>query len=290
MLTADTRPALRVSKILYATDFSVIAAKAGQYAKATALRFGSAVEIVHVLPLIEGEFTDPIFAGKWRESKQRLTEEQTLFRNAGIETQFAQSLQHPVSDAVLMLESQCAPDLIIVGTESKSSLDRFLLGSTAEYLIRSANAPVLTIGPNAKQPKSDPMVFETVVLATDFSQISRNAGEYALSLREAGARVLVCNVPSVPERQTHADTVSEETEFWASAKQIASHGTCKPWTPRQQIHPGNAAATILAAAQEVQADLIVMGARARSFLLLHLHRGVTQDVLAQATCPVMTVR
>lgn len=39
----------------------------------------------------------------------------------------------------------------------------------------------------------------------------------------------------------------------------------------------------------VNADLIIMGARQRSFWLTRLHRGVTQDVLAQAACPVLWV-
>jgi len=45
----------------------------------------------------------------------------------------------------------------------------------------------------------------------------------------------------------------------------------------------------LAVAEKVKADLIVMGPRKHSFWLTHVRRGVTLEVLAQATCPVLTV-
>jgi nucleotide-binding universal stress UspA family protein len=61
-------------------------------------------------------------------------------------------------------------------------------------------------------------------------------------------------------------------------------------SPTYTVEHGNPAQAILDLANRVHADLIVMGARESSFWLMHLHRGVTQDVLAQAPCPVLTVR
>ena len=56
-----------------------------------------------------------------------------------------------------------------------------------------------------------------------------------------------------------------------------------------EIAFGAPAESILALAEKVKADLIVMGPRKHSFWLTHVKRGVTLEVLAQATCPVLTV-
>ena len=55
------------------------------------------------------------------------------------------------------------------------------------------------------------------------------------------------------------------------------------------IGEGDPANAILALAAEVNADLIVLGARRSSFWLTHVERGVSLEVLAQAHCPVLTI-
>jgi nucleotide-binding universal stress UspA family protein len=289
MLTTDAHPTLRLKKILYATDFSDVARKAGTYAGAIARRFASTVAIVNVLPLIEGELEDDEFSEKWQKAKHHLIDQQNAFRDAGVDTYFMQSNQFPVHDALHLIELRCAPDLIVTGTESKSSLDRFLLGSTAEYLIRNSSAPVLTIGPHAKPLEDESRVFESIVLATDFTETSKFARDTALALMRDGAHVFVCHAPAA-KAEANPEVDAEETAFWTAANEISGAGKCERYTPSGMHHAGKAAEAIVQAAREVHAGLIVMGARARSFWLSHLHRGVTQDVLAEAPCPVMTIR
>ena len=55
------------------------------------------------------------------------------------------------------------------------------------------------------------------------------------------------------------------------------------------VEHGDAAKAILELAERVEADLIVLGARKATFWLTHVVHGLTPDLLAQATCPVMTV-
>ncbi|HZV11652.1 MAG TPA: universal stress protein [Candidatus Kapabacteria bacterium] len=42
-------------------------------------------------------------------------------------------------------------DLIIIGTHGRSGLDHFLLGSTAEKVVRKAPCPVLTVRPSERE-------------------------------------------------------------------------------------------------------------------------------------------
>jgi nucleotide-binding universal stress UspA family protein len=55
------------------------------------------------------------------------------------------------------------------------------------------------------------------------------------------------------------------------------------------VKHGDVSEAILSLAVRVKADLIVLGARHSSFWLTHVARGLTSELLAQATCPVMTV-
>lgn len=57
-----------------------------------------------------------------------------------------------------------------------------------------------------------------------------------------------------------------------------------------QVAEGHTAKMILAAAEEAQADLIVMGTHGRTGLRRVLMGSVAEEVSRQATCPVLTVR
>ena len=54
-------------------------------------------------------------------------------------------------------------DRIILGTRSRNKLSKLLSGSVAEQVLRSANIPVLTVGPEARLPV-DASPTERVVL------------------------------------------------------------------------------------------------------------------------------
>ena len=49
------------------------------------------------------------------------------------------------SEAVLEAARKSAPDLIVLGTHGRSALDRVVLGSVAEHIVREASCPVVTV-------------------------------------------------------------------------------------------------------------------------------------------------
>lgn len=289
MSVIEKRSTLSLEKIMYAADSSLIAHRAGEYAKGLARRFGSKVDIAHVFAVSDGLEGDATKAERFAR-RQCLTQQEADFRSAGIDAHARGSSECPVPDALVLLERQLGPDLMVVGTHSKSSLDRLLIGSTAEYLIRNARCPILTIGPNAKQPAEGPIKLERIVFATDFTEASNRAGGVALAFAQAeAAHLWICHVMN-SKQSVSALPNSIERDFRSELERLIpreAYDWCRPGSATQN---GNAARAILELAERVKADLIVMGARGRSFWLSHLHRGVTQDVLAEATCPVLTVR
>ena len=285
MPVVDSRPVVSLNKIMYATNFSPVADQAGNYVKALARQFGSTVEIAHALHSVEEDPSLPVQQMQ-KEYARLLSRKQDEFRSMGIKTCVSQSSEYPLGGALLLMERQSGPDLIVAGTTSKSALDRFLLGSTAEQLIRNAMSPVLTIGPNAKPPNDGPVVFERIVFATDFSDASNKAAGIALALaQDSGAHLWIIHAAGA------AGIASADGER-AFQEELSRHipEEAYEWcVPECKVEHGKPAQAILDVASKVKADLIIMGARQRSFWLMHLRRGVTQDVLAQASCPVLTV-
>src|SRR5215469_6320007 len=121
----ENRPTLSLEKVMYAADFSPISDCAGRYAKGLAQRFGSKVQIAHVFPCYEDLTSDAVKADQ-RVRRQQLIERQHEFSAAGIETQNVNSSEYPVPSALLLIETQFRPDMIIIGTHSKSTFDRLL--------------------------------------------------------------------------------------------------------------------------------------------------------------------
>jgi len=280
------RVTVSVKNILLATDFSPVSEKAASYAKALAQNFRSSVEVAHVfepsrvISSLEAVLGMPV-QQKRRDCVQGLERMRREFASDGLEG-------HKPHDELLKVAKQQDIDLIVAGTHSRSGLERLVLGSVAEQMIRKATCPVLTVGPHAKTPGDGPLVFRTIVYATDFTPEASKAAVFALSFaQDSGAHIYFCYVAG-------ANASSEERRFMdsnfkAGLQKMIPESTYEWCTPETVVEHGNASKAILELAERVGADLIVLGARQASFWLTHVEHGLTPDLLAEATCPVMTV-
>lgn len=287
------RVSVSVKNILLATDFSPVSEKAASYARALALNFRSSVDIAHVFdPSLVTSSLETVL-GKTVKQRRRiatlgLERLQKDFAAAGVEARSSMPEGHPPHVALLKAARQLDTDLIVAGTHSRSGLERLVLGSVAEQLIREAACPVLTVGPHAKQPADGPLVFRTMVYATDFSPKAAKAAVFALSFaQDSGAHLYFCYVAAAkaaPEEKKQLDS-----RFKAELKRMIPESTYEWCTPETVVEHGEASKAILDLSRRVGADLIVLGARKASFWLTHVEHGLTPDLLAEATCPVMTV-
>ena len=288
------RVSVSVKKILLATNFSSASEKAASYARALARRFSSTVEIAHVFdPSIVTSYEEAIIGLMVKERRQISNENLERLRDdfsaSGIDTRTTSLEGHRSSARLLKVAQEHEVDLIVAGTQSKSGVERLILGSTAEQLIRSAKCPVLTVGPNAKHPGDAPLVFQRIVYATDFSPEAVKAAVYALSFaQDSGAHLYFCYVLGLQAATSWRREVLDGA-FQTALKRMIPESSYDWCNPECVIEHGDAAQAILELAERVQADLIVLGARKASFWLTHVERGLTPDLLAQATCPVMTV-
>ena len=287
------RVSVSVKNILLASDFSSASDTAASYARGLALNFRSRVEIAHVFdPSVVTGYMEAILGLPVKErqhiSNESLERLEREFTAAGVEAQTSLPEGHRPHVALLNLAREHDTDLIVAGTHSKRGLERLMVGSTAEELIRNSPCPVLTVGPHAKHPEAGPLVFRTIVYATDFSAEAAKAAVFALSFaQDSGARIYFCYVAgaeATPEQRKALDA-----PFKAALAKMIPESTYEWCSPETVVEHGDAAEGILKLADRVHADLIVLGARNASFWLTHIEHGLTPDLLAEATCPVMTV-
>jgi len=140
------------TRILVATDFSPTSEGAWLVARRLAKRLGAEVVVLHVLveaPLFsEGPFTMKharnVFEAARAWVEKTLGEWAATATTGGVPARWTVRTGVPYKEIVTAAESE-RPDLIVMGTQGRGGLDRALLGSVAEKVIRLAPCPVLTV-------------------------------------------------------------------------------------------------------------------------------------------------
>jgi nucleotide-binding universal stress UspA family protein len=139
-------------KILHPTDFSECAAEAQAVTVDLARKLEAELVLVQVLveaPLYSEGFisrrqVQTVYDAqrKWTEEKLEARAEQ--LRQSGIKTSWRVQAGAPHEEIVRTAEEEHA-DMIVMGTHGRSGLNRMVLGSVAERVIRLGPCPVLTV-------------------------------------------------------------------------------------------------------------------------------------------------
>jgi nucleotide-binding universal stress UspA family protein len=297
-----------VKNILFATDFSQASQAALPYAAAFARRYDSQLHIAHIIspasyiiPSYPGDpvTLDAIHQAAVADIRERMETLASHLKTVPHHTYVREGeVWESLSDIIQTHEI----DLLVVGTHGRTGVEKLILGSKAEEILRLAPCPVLTIGPkiagrakllamagDGKDLKPVEISVEQIVYATDFSPESLAAAPFATSLaQEFQTKLTLLHViEKRMDNQSEAidlalqrldKLVPEEASLWCS--------------PRSTVQIGSPADCILQEALGAGADLIVLGVRAASGNLgaaTHLPWATAHKVIAQAHCPVLTI-
>ena len=139
-------------RIVVPTDFSDCAEEAWGLAQRLAAASGAELVLVHVLveaPLFnEGPFTmDRVrkvyeAARKWGQESLEAWMAQAQAK--GLKARIALRTGVPYREIVDLVTDERA-DLVVIGTHGRGGIDRALLGSVADRVVRLAPCPVLTV-------------------------------------------------------------------------------------------------------------------------------------------------
>jgi nucleotide-binding universal stress UspA family protein len=187
-----------------------------------------------------------------------------------------------------------AIDLIVVGTRGRTGVEKVLLGSQAEEVLRRATCPVLTVGPHAKPEDGRRGKISSVLYATDFGLASLAAAPIAISLAEEyQSKLTLLHV--IENRDAHQTAAPEEFgELSEHHLRALVPREANFWcAPHFVVEQGVPADKILEVARRTNADLIVMGVHKPEGVpgaATHFPISTVHDIVAYARCPVLTVR
>ena len=138
------------SVVLVGIDFSEHSKQILRTAASIAGPAGSELHLVHVLPSammgVSRADRELSFASELDRCRRDL--DRFAMEVSGSVERIAGHLRAGAPDVeIAQLASDIGADLIVVGTHGRSGLDRLLLGSVAESLVRNAPCPVLTWRP-----------------------------------------------------------------------------------------------------------------------------------------------
>ena len=137
---------LPIHTILHPTDFSDCSDSAFRLACALARDYGARLVVLHVAELpavVAGDgmlmMPYPIDPEPLREQLQQLKPDDP---KVPVEHRLVEG--YP-ADQILRVAAESNCDLILMGTHGRTALNRLLMGSVAEQVVRKATCPVLTV-------------------------------------------------------------------------------------------------------------------------------------------------
>jgi len=297
---------IRIDRILCPVDQSEISRRALVYAGVLAKRYEAALRVIEVVPIGLPPVDYPPSPAEFAlTADQQQAHAVTLDRfvapvlRAGVpvETQVHGGY---IVEQLLLEAEQYDPDLIVLGTHGRSGVQRLVLGSVAEKVLRRAKSPVLTVPPGALTSPEALELPKTILCAVDFSDASLRALEYAMSVaQESDAELVLMHVVDWAAETwaagTHGVMLTAYTESrTAEAERLLREAVPEPareWCkPEILIAEGKPWREILRVARERSADLVVLGVLGRGAVDLTLFGSTTHHIVREAPCPVLTVR
>jgi nucleotide-binding universal stress UspA family protein len=288
MQALATATDISFKNILFLTDFTEASQAALSYALGFAKHYKAQLYPAHACdPVILTETTSMDVIDKVVENSKIELEKLAACNKMTGPVLFTRG---PVESAFPRWVEEHGIDLVVVGTHGRRGLQRFLLGSTAEFIFRNATCPVLTVGPHVALRPYNGFTTDNILFPTDLGTHAEFAATYALSFaRENHARLRFMHVVPLDEvfqRDRTAVVGAAKTKL---ANLVPSDA--KLWChPEMIVEIGDPALEVQSYAEKERPDLIVLGLPADKEFSAHFRTGVTYKLVSSAPCPVLTIR
>lgn len=294
---------MMIKKILCAIDRSPSSLQAFGYALALA-RWQSArlnlLEVVEEAPPPPGVTRAPKSDGVPNETRTALERDlrRALTARRASDVKVEISLRNGnVVQEILAQAKTSRPDLMVIGSHGRGGIQRLVLGSVAEKVLRLATCPVLTVRRGVRLVRRSRSPFETILCPTDFSAAANKAVAYAKRLaQEADAKLILMTAVEWPfgDEVTSGAVAELQKSIASNASDALTRLLPRPASngPRAQaiVAVGKASAAIVKVARARSVDLIVMGVSGRGALDVAILGSTTHHVIREGAWPVLTVR
>ena len=144
---------IQVTSILVAFDFSDTSKSALTYGRHLARAFGARLHVLHIADVISTSAAQFYPEGpgdpEAKASQLAMNQLRSVITAEGITD--AQPAVRVAPDAAIEIVEYAKSnrtDLIVIGTHGRTGVSRFLMGSVAEHVVRTAPCPVLVVRPS----------------------------------------------------------------------------------------------------------------------------------------------
>ena len=294
----------RHKSILCPIDFSEFSVKAYDYAQSLAWHYKAELLVQHVLYSYPAFYIDESYKVICRKLRTDALRKLTEFAKRQTRTKVQpQCVVHEgcrlsesslYSDRILSFAKAQAVNLIVMGTHGLGGVDRLMLGSVTEKVLRKARCPVLVVRKPAHDfvspgEKADPINIKKIVLCMDFSKHAQHALSHAFSIaKQYNAELTLLHVLEHPPGS--ADIQSTTAKTTEQLRESAPPRAINPSLVKFLVRIGKPYQQVIDLAMEAQTDLVIMGVRGRSSLNSALFGSTTYRVIQLGPCPVLAVR
>ena len=287
-------------RILLATDGSSEAHRAGRLAVELSRGMEAELHVVLVEPTPESIYGVGygVFERAEKEAGEKLRTEVRRIEQAGGTVAGAHAGAGRPDAKIVAVAEEIGADLVVVGSRGLGGLRRALMGSVSLSVVRHAHCSVLVVrgGEGDEAPRVG-----SILLAVDGSRGSDEAGRIAAGIAKVvdselhlihvapEPLVLPYDVPQEEELPPILQLARKNARTFVDeqAQRLEGMGAKVAGT-----HPvlGRPDVEIVAVAEEIGADLVVVGSRGLGGLRRALMGSVSDSVVRHAHCSVLVVR
>jgi nucleotide-binding universal stress UspA family protein len=203
-----------------------------------------------------------------------------------------------VTDLINNMVSESKIDLVTLSTRGESGIKTFVTGSVANQIIHNSKCPVLVVpaqmNNNQKRPS---IVINNILVPLDGSKHSEKVLPYIINSKGFESKVTLLSVPEIPEPRMFGATVDEIQKL---RKESESKAINYLNIIAEKLHYNNLDVqyvvvgtrptdTILAVAEEVGADAIMMATKGLGGMDRILIGSVAEQIIQKSHIPVFLI-
>jgi nucleotide-binding universal stress UspA family protein len=282
-----------IGTVVVPLDGSELAERALGYATGIADRMNAPILLVGVVPVASDESEKNETRAYLRSVEKRLDGR----------VQIAVERGRP-AEAITEVARLSAESLIVMSTHGRGGIHRWMVGSVAEEVVRTAGMPVLLVRGDKEVPRE--LMVANILAPVDGSEYAEAALDYAVELARAfGATIHLLRVVDTPSAYAmlsrHMETAAtgdildeiiksmrEETDDYLEklAQQVASRGVSVR-TVSLEGYPGE---KLIEHERQGFFQLVVMATAGRSGVSRVVFGSVAERVLKLGRSPVILIR
>ncbi|MBD3166480.1 hypothetical protein GF324_07770 [bacterium] len=298
---------MKVSHILYPTDFSETSARALDQAVVLAHRFNAKLTMLFVEtphgadphnPNKEFPPLDELFAYLREQGDKRMDDADAPVVSGKIELEEQVVRDTSPAHGILSFADAYDVDMIVIGTHGRGQIAHFLLGSTAEKVVHGAKVPVLTVGRGEDRFLLNQGVYKRILIPMDFSEACRFSMKTSMEIARrfeadiAFVHVIepVLNHEALMTGHTAPMQMDTQTEFRSRAALKRFAEDLLPDRYEFFLTSGVTHQEIIRVIQSFEADLIVVANKGWSPIERFLLGSTTEKLIRKSPVPVLVVR